>query len=138
VIELLLFLMVADPLEVITREPMAANSWRETFVATCAADTLEIRRPIRPLSERPTVLINGQKPAGNLDLLERELGAIGAAYRFSFLCSQGKEGIRLHWVRGLASRSGQVDFRAGLATFRDGAVTQVSSEAANQESFWYR
>jgi hypothetical protein len=135
---MLLFLMVADPLEVITREPKAADSWGETFVATCAGDTLEIRRPIRPLSERPKVLINGQKPAGNLDLLEAELGDIGAAYRFSFLCSQGGKGISLHWVRGLASRSGQVDFRAGQASFRDGAVTNVSSEAANPETFWYR
>ncbi|WP_343792216.1 hypothetical protein [Brevundimonas kwangchunensis] len=119
-------------------EARAASPWAETFTASCGDNRLELRRVMRPEGRAPEVLLNGAAPRGDVDALADELGGVGAAYRFSFQCQPGDDAILLRWVRGLADGTGSVAFRSGSATFDDGAVTAVRSEAGDANSFWYR
>ncbi len=70
--------------------------------------------------------------------LDEELGQVGAAYRMSVQCSPDGETVLLNWVAGLADGQGDVSYRAGHATFREGALIEAESGEANEETFWYR
>lgn len=119
-------------------EAIPADPWAEVISGSCGSQRLELRRPMRPLSERPAVLLNGALVRGDIRPLELELSRVGAAYRFSIQCAPESETVLLNWVSGLVGDDGQVEHRAGFAAFRDGALTEARSEKANEETFWYR
>lgn len=91
---------------------------------------------MRPLSERPVVLLNGAQVAG-AETLERELSEVGAAYRFSIQCAPN-DTMLLRWVSGLVGDDGLVAYRSGSADFRGGSLTEARSEDSTEETFWYR
>ena len=132
----LLAVAAQDP-RLIAHHPVPATPWSETFTARCGRDELQILRPLYPLGNRPTLLINRQPAGGNLSDLIADLSEVRAAYRFSFLCSQSRTAMQLRWVRGLAYQ-GRVTYRAGSANFRDGALTSSRSHEVNESTFWYR
>lgn len=134
---LMLLTLQAEAVVIHTSEPRPALPWQETFSARCGRQSLDISRPMRPLDRRPQILLNGRAPRGDLQPLQVELSQGRAAYRLSFLCAPD-EGLQLRWVSGEADVQGQVRYRAGSATFRDGALIQVQAEDANEETFWYR
>lgn len=118
-------------------EPTAATPWVEVISGSCGEQRLEVRRPLRPLAERPVALLNGARVAG-AGTLEEELGQVGAAYRFSIQCGPGGDTMRLRWVSGLVGESGKVAYHVGSAEFRGGSLTEARSEDATEETFWYR
>ena len=124
--------------QVIVREPRPATPWIEAFTARCGKSELKIERSIRPLGLLPRILMNGKLIRGDSHQVERELSEIRAAYRFSFLCSQVGNDIQLRWVRGVADGGGNVSFRSGSASIRDGVMVSSTFEEASEESFWYR
>lgn len=91
---------------------------------------------MRPLSERPVLLLDGAQVSG-AETLEPELGEVGAAYRFSIQCAPS-DTLLLRWVSGLVGDDGRVAYRAGSADFRGGAMTGARSEVSTEETFWYR
>lgn len=136
---LLSMLLMLQTGEAVVRssEPRPASPWQETFSARCGRQSLEVRRPLRPLESSPEVLLNGRTPQGVVRPLEQELGQIGAAYRMSFTCSQD-DAIELRWVSGHAGPHGNVRYRAGSAIFHDESLIRSGAEAATEEAFWYR
>lgn len=136
---LLSMLLMLQTGEVVVRssEPRPAIPWQETFSARCSRESLEVRRPLRPLQSSSEVLLNGRTPQGDLQPLEQELSLIGAAYRMSFTCSQNGA-IQLRWVSGQAGPHGNVRYRAGSAIFHDGSLLRSAAEEAAEETFWYR
>jgi len=134
----MLFALQVDEVVLQVREPRPANPWVEVFNASCGRQQLEIRRPMRQRERSPQVLLNGHRPRGDVAPLESELGEVGAAYRMSFLCSPDGETMQFRWVSGLVQNGGQVDYGAGSAEFRRGALVRWSSEESNEETFWYR
>ena len=133
----MLLMLQTEEVVVRTSEPRPASPWQETFSARCGRERLEIRRPMRPLQSRPEVLLNGQKPRGDLPPLEADLGQIGAVYRMSFTCSQD-DAIQLRWVSGQSGPQGQVRYRAGSAVFDGGSLVRSEAEEATEETFWHR
>lgn len=119
-----------------TIEPAPATPWEEVISGSCGGHRLEVRRPMRPLSERPVVLLNGAQVAG-AETLERELSEVGAAYRFSIQCTPSNT-MLLRWVSGLVGDDGRVAYRAGSADFRGGSLTEARSGDSTEETFWYR
>lgn len=119
-----------------TTELVPATPWVEVISGSCGGHRLEVRRPMRPLLERPAVILDGAQVSG-ADTLERELSEVRAAYRFSIQCAPSNT-MLLRWVSGLAGTDGQIAYRAGFAFFRDGLLTEAQSEDSTAESFWYR
>lgn len=133
----MLLMLQTDEVVVRTSEPRPASPWQETFSARCGRQSLEVRRPMRPLQSSPEVLLNGRTPRGDLRPLEADLGQVGAAYRMSFTCSQN-DAIQLRWVSGQTGPHGHVRYRAGSAIFHDRSLVQSGAEEATEETFWYR
>ncbi|HZG47315.1 MAG TPA: hypothetical protein VEZ41_13780 [Allosphingosinicella sp.] len=139
----LILAVAAQEVTVTVREPVPAVPWTETFTGRCGREELQVTRPIysrrNPAPQpRPAIRINGRAAGGNIGPTLAELGTIGASYRFSFLCAQQGGAIYLRWVRGLADGRGQVSYRSGRATFRNGALVEAAAEDSNEEAFWYR
>lgn len=133
----MLLMLQVDEIVIRISEPRTATPWQETFSARCGRQSLEIRRPMRPLQRGPQVLLNRRIPQGDLRPLEQELGQVGAAYRMSFSCSRN-DAVQLRWVSGYSGPDGHVRYRAGSAIFHDGSLTQSGAEDATEETFWYR
>ena len=136
-VSMMLMAAPADVMIVSTSEPQPATPWVEVFNASCGDQHVEIRRTLYPQAKDTQVLVNGRRASGQVRSLELSLGA-PAAYRLWFVCPKNGPEIHMRWVRGQAQGAGDVQYRAGYAVFRNGAVIEAHSEEASEEAFWYR
>ena len=130
-------LIFAAEVIIATKEPAPAEPWQETFMAHCGDNSLEVVRPIYPSVLVPTVTLNG-KDMSEVSRLSEELGARGAAFRMSFVCSQSNKVLTFRWVRGAPDDEGSVSYHSGSVSFSDGAILDVMTGQATEEDFWYR
>lgn len=67
-----------------------------------------------------------------------DLSNVTAIYRFSIQCGRTGE-ITLRIYEGGAQRDGKVNYRAALASVKDGRLEYYSGlKPADAETFWYR
>lgn len=124
----------AEQLVFRTTEAALATPWEDLISGSCGGHRLEIRRSMRPLPEPPVVLLNGAQVVG-AETLERELGEVGAAYRFSIECAPS-DTMLLRWESGRVGDDGRVAYRSGSADFRGGLLTGARSEDSSEETLW--
>lgn len=132
-----LSIVFAAQVIVMTKEPVPAEPWQETFTAQCGDNSLTIVRPIYPSGLVPTVNLNG-KDISDASGLTKQLDKRGAAYRMSFVCSQSNDLLTFRWVRGYPEDDGSISYHSGSVSFDDGAMLDVMAWPVTEEDFWFR